>query len=130
MALDLSNLRQAQGQYEAEQKKKKGQSSGNTDKYIAGAQLATKMMSSGEEGGQTTDSTTGMAQGAVSGAATGSAFGPYGAAIGAVAGGIMGAASANSARRAKNKQIEAQKLKNIGDIKQREGEQIANVLAK
>jgi hypothetical protein len=130
----LESLRQAQGQYEAEQKQKKqAKSGGNTDKYIQAAGVAQKMMSSGEgggdQGGGNTDEGSGMMSGAVQGASAGAAFGPYGAAIGAVAGAVMGSASASAARKAKNRQIEAQKLKAIGEIKQQEGQQIANVLA-
>jgi outer membrane lipoprotein SlyB len=131
----LESLRQAQGQYEAEQKQKKqAKSGGNTDKYIKAAGVAQKMMSSGEgggdQGGGNTDEGSGMMGGAAQGAAVGTSIMPgWGTAIGAVAGAVMGSASASAARKAKNRQIEAQKLKAIGEIKQREGEQLANVLA-
>jgi hypothetical protein len=65
---------------------------------------------------------------AASGAITGAQFGPAGAAIGGIAGAVMGAASAQAARKAHNAQVEAQKIKALGDIEERKQQAMAQAL--
>jgi len=73
--------------------------------------------------------TGGAVGGAASGATTGMALGgPWGAAIGGVVGGIAGGLSARSKRKAENRRIEATKISNIGNIRQQQGIQQANIL--
>lgn len=92
----------------------------SVNKAVAAAGLAQQMGVMPQEG---------PLGGVVSGATAGAAFGPAGAAVGAVAGGVMGAASAAAARKRRNAEIEAKKHMAIGQIRQQEGQNIANVLS-
>ena len=90
------------------------------------AQVAKMGMDAKGVGGANDDSNAGgFAQGAVGGAAMGSAILPgWGTAIGAVAGGVMGAAGAAAKRKAKNREVEAQKQMQLAQIEQNKGQQL------
>jgi len=98
----------------------------DTSSVQAVSQGADKLVALSGEG----DSTAG---GAVSGAASGASLGatvggPYGAAIGGVIGGIAGGLSAKSKRKARNREIESNKVSNVGEIQQQNGINQANIL--
>lgn len=91
------------------------------NKTVAAAQLAQSVGAVPSEGG---------AGGAISGAITGAQVGGVpGAVIGGIAGAVMGSASARAAKKAHNRQVEAQKHQQLGQIAQAEGQNIANVLS-
>jgi hypothetical protein len=128
-ALKMKELRSGQSQHDAFLKKKEAFESGadmaqaapkGMAKASAAASLAQQMGALPSEGGM---------GGAIQGATTGAAFGVPGAVVGGIAGAVMGSAAARSAAKAKNRQIEAQKHMQLGDIAQQEGQNIAAVLA-
>jgi len=99
----------------------------NMDKYAAAASMAGKITGvTGDPSGM--NESDGAMSGAMSGVMTGSSFGPYGAAVCAVAGGIMGAAQSRAAAKAHNAKIEANKLKALGEIEEKKGLAVANIL--
>jgi hypothetical protein len=136
-ALKMKELRSGQAEHDLFLKKQKAFEAGEDPSKVvpstvdkgapstlakgaAAASIAQQMGALPSEGGL---------GGAVSGAATGAAFGVPGAIVGGIAGAVMGSASAAAARKAENRRIEAQKHRALGEIKQQEGQQIANVLA-
>lgn len=123
--LDTSSIAQKGGDTAASGAKPGGMSdAGKMQLAATGVQAAVGAMGASE-----TDSTAGAVGGAASGAATGAAVGgPWGAAIGGVVGGIAGGLSAESKRRAQNRQIKAQSISQQGTIAQRKGEVDANIL--